>query len=64
MDENGRKFSRQVENTVGGGEIARNEQFLLLPQSFQKTFTADTYKPRIVWERVKRVLFCIIGRER
>ena len=37
-DENGRKFSRQVENTVGKGEIARYEQFLLFPQRFQKTF--------------------------
>ena len=24
-----------VENTVGKGEIARNEQFLLFPQCFQ-----------------------------
>ena len=31
-----------AENTVGKGEIARNEQFLLFPQHFQKTFTADT----------------------
>ena len=30
FDENGRKFSRQVENTVGRGEIARYEQFLLI----------------------------------
>ena len=35
FDENGRKFSRLVENTVGKGEIARNEQFLLFPQCFQ-----------------------------
>ena len=40
--ENGRKFSKAVENTVGRGEIARYEQFLLLPQCFQKTCTADT----------------------
>ena len=31
FDENGRKFSRRVENTVGKGEIARHEQFLLFP---------------------------------
>ena len=36
-----RKFSKQVENTVGNGEIAHYEQFLLFPQCFQKTFTAD-----------------------
>ena len=42
LDENGRKFSKRVENTEGKGEIARNEQFLLFPQCFQKTCTADT----------------------
>ena len=31
-----------VENTVGEGEIARHEQFLLFPQYFEKTCTADT----------------------
>ena len=41
VDENGRKFSRWIENTVGKGEIARYEQFLLFPQCFQKTCTAD-----------------------
>ena len=34
FDENGRKLSKQVENSVGKGEIARSEQFLLFPQSF------------------------------
>ena len=42
FDENGRRFSKRVENTVGKGEIARYEQFLLFPQCFQKTCTADT----------------------
>ena len=42
FDENGRKFSKQVENTVGKGEIARYEQFLLFPQCFLKTCIADT----------------------
>ena len=32
-----------AENTVGKGEIARYEQFLLFPRCFQKTGTADTY---------------------
>ena len=36
-----KKFSKQVENTVEKGEIARYEQFLLFPQCFQKTSTAD-----------------------
>ena len=42
FDENGRKFLKRVENTVGKGEIARSEQYLLSPQCFQKTCTADT----------------------
>ena len=41
-DENGREFSKCLANTVGKGEIARYEQFLLFPQCFQKTCTADT----------------------
>ena len=31
FDVNSRKFSKLVENTVGKGEIARYEQFLLFP---------------------------------
>ena len=41
FDENGRNFSKRVENTVGIGEIARHKQFLLFPQSFQNTVTDD-----------------------
>ena len=41
LDENDRKYSKRVENTVGKGEIARYEQFLLFPQCFQKTSNAD-----------------------
>ena len=33
-NENGRKFSKRVENTVGKGEIAHYEQFLLFPPCF------------------------------
>ena len=36
FDENARKLSKRVENTVGKGEIAHYEQFLLFPQCFQK----------------------------
>ena len=32
FDKNDRKFTNIVENTVGKGEIAHNEQFLLFPQ--------------------------------
>ena len=42
FDENGKKFSKWVENTVGQREIARYGQFLLFPQCFQKNCTADT----------------------
>ena len=52
LDENGRKFSKWVENTGRKGGIACYEQFLLFPQCFQKTCTADTYKPGLVLERV------------
>ena len=54
FDENGRKLSKQVENTVRKGEIAHDEQFLLFPQCFPKTCTADTQKQGLVWERVNR----------
>ena len=36
FDENGRKLSKRVENTVGKGQIARYEQFLFFLQCFQK----------------------------
>ena len=42
FDENGTKFEKLVENTVEKGEIARHEQFLLFPQCFQKTCSADS----------------------
>ena len=41
FDETGGKFSKRVESTVGNGEIARYEQFLLFPLCFQKACTAD-----------------------
>ena len=34
--------SKRVENTVRKGEIARYEQFLLFPQCFQESCSADT----------------------
>ena len=41
FDENGREFSKQVENIVEKREVAHYEQFLLFPQCFQKMCTAD-----------------------
>ena len=43
-----KKFSKQLENTVGIGEIAHYEQFLLFPQCFK-----GASKGVIVWEWVK-----------
>ena len=59
--ENGRKFSKMVENAVGKGEIARYEQFLLYPQCFQKICTADTKKPGLAWERVEGLVSKVKG---
>ena len=42
FDGNGRKFLKRVESTVGKGEIARYEQFLLFLRCFQMTYTTDT----------------------
>ena len=53
FDENGRKLTKRVENTVGKGEIARYEQFLLFPQCFQKACFPGASKHVIVWECVK-----------
>ena len=52
-EENGRKLSKRVENTVRKGEIARYEQFLLFPQCFQKACFPGVSKVVIVWEWVK-----------
>ena len=51
FDDNGRKFSKPVENTGGKGEIARYKQFLLFLHHLQKTSTVDMKKQRLVWER-------------
>ena len=40
--DNARKPYKEVENTMGKGEIARYEQFLILPQYFQEICTAYT----------------------
>ena len=61
FDENSRKFSKQVENTVGKGEIACYEQFLLFPQCFQKACFPGASKGVIVWEWVKSWNFVQLG---
>ena len=47
---------KKVDKIVEKGEIARFEQFPLLPQSFQKSSTADASKCGYMWERVKSVI--------
>ena len=53
FDVKGRNLSQWVENTLGKGEIARYEQFLLFPQCFQKACFPGALKGVIVWEWVK-----------
>ena len=53
FDENGRKLSKEVENTVGKGKIACYWQFLLFPQCFKKACFPEASKGVIVWEWVK-----------
>ena len=50
FDENGIKLSKWVENIVGKGEIGPYEQFLLVPQCFQKACFLGASKGVIVWE--------------
>ena len=59
FDENGRKFSKQVENAVGKGEIARYEQFLLFPQCFQR-LVLQTRKNRGLFGKGLRELIMVI----
>ena len=56
FDVNSSKFSKWVENTVGKGEIARCEQFLLFPKCFQKTCFPGASKGVVVLEWVKLTL--------
>ena len=53
-----------TENTLGKGEIARYEQFLLFPQCFQKACFLEASKGVIVWEWVNNrnnVFYCIFN---
>ena len=49
-EENGRKLSKQTENTVGKEEIAHYEQFLLFPRCFQKAYFPGASKGVVAWE--------------
>ena len=43
----------RVENIVAKGGIAHYEQFLLLPQCFQKSSDAESLESVYMWEMVK-----------
>ena len=53
FDENSRKFSKRVENTVGKGEIPHYKHFLLFQLCFQKACFLGASKGVIVREWVK-----------
>ena len=48
--ENGKQFSKQKENTVGKGEIARYEQFLLFPQCFKRLVLHTRKNQGLFWK--------------
>ena len=52
FDENGRKLSKQIEDTEGKGGIACYKQFLLFQQCFQKICFPGASKGVIVWDWV------------
>ena len=49
-----------VENSVAKVEIAHHEQFLTLPQCFQKSSAAGVSERVCVWEKVKTVCNIVI----
>ena len=59
FDVNSREFSKLEENTVGKGEIAHYEQFLLFPQYFLKVCFSGASKGDIVWEWVNILPYVI-----
>ena len=48
FNENDRKFSKRVENTMGKGEIARYEQFLFFPTVLSKDLSCIHLKSWLV----------------
>ena len=54
FDENCRKFSKRIENTLGKGEIACDEQISPFPTVFSKDLYSRYVKTRAFWETVNR----------
>ena len=50
---NERRIINEYENIAAKGEIAHNEQFLLLTQCFKKLYPAEVSESFCMWERVK-----------
>ena len=59
FEENGGKLSLRVENTVGKGEIACDEQSVLLPTVFSKDLYCRHVKTRLFWVWVNIVFACV-----
>ena len=55
-------ITEKVENIVAKREIAHDEQFLLLPQCFQKSSAADVSESVYMWERFE-VSLCLNYRQ-
>ena len=55
FDENGKKLSKQVENTVGKGEIAHYKQFLLFPQCFKRLVSQGRQKVSLCGNGLKQL---------
>ena len=50
------QLSNRDENSVAKGEIAHHEQFLLLPECFQKLFAAEASESVYMLESVNHYL--------
>ena len=62
FDENSRKFSKQVENTLGKGEIAHYEQFLLSHCVFKRLVSQGRQKVSLCGNGlIKKYLTCYIN---
>ena len=58
-NENGKQFSRRVENSVGKGEIACSEQFLHFSQCFER-LVLQTCKNKGLFEKRLNELILLI----
>ena len=48
----------KVENIAPKGEIAHDEQFLLLPQCFKNVSAAEASESVCMWERINPLKIC------